>query len=317
VKSRRLAPWERPPVADGPRLVGGSDTPLGTPSRAHPRGPAVGELPFIADGSNKKEIPAPPIGRAITSKWIFSRRVLGSTGIIVAGVGIGLFSIANWHRGPNTFNIEDAARSVVMIEALECDWTGSGTLVAENGLILTNSHVATDQGNDVCQPLVGITNSYDEEPSDWYHAVVLVDDPILDLAVIQMVTDMGVAVHVTNQDPIPLSTATPLLGDQIETLGYPGVGGSTLTFTSGDFAGLTQVDSIDFYKTTASLNPGVSGGSALNGSFALIGVPTALFGSEVICEGEDCASFGNSIGLIRPIRYAVPLIERAKVLALD
>jgi len=314
VKRRRLAPWEKPPVADGPTLAG-SRTSSDASSSAKSRMPAAGEFPFGASDGNKQEIPASPIGRPTRSKLKFSRRALGSTGIIVAAIGIGIFFIANWERGPDAFNIEDAARSVVMIESIQCGWTGSGSLIAENGLVLTNSHVATDEGNDVCVPQVGLTNSYDEEPSDWYQAVVLVDDPKLDLAILQMVTDTGEAVHITNHDPIPLNASTPLLGDLVETLGYPGVGGSTLTFTSGDFAGIDRVDGVDFYKTTASLNPGVSGGSALNGSFALIGVPTALFGNEVICEGEGCTSFGSAIGLIRPIRYAVPLIERAKELA--
>jgi hypothetical protein len=31
-----------------------------------------------------------------------------------------------------------------------------------------------------------------------------------------------------------------------------------------------------------------------------------------VCEGQDCSTLGDSIGLIRPIRYAVSLIEKAK-----
>ncbi len=202
-----------------------------------------------------------------------------------------------------------------MVFAVDCSKAGSGSLITSDGLILTNSHVATDDGLDVCSPIVGLTDSYEEEPSEWYQAIVLVDDPEIDLAVLQILEDDGTAVHLDDRDPIPIDTAVPKLGDQIRTLGYPGIGGNTMTFTSGDFAGIAEIGDTAYYKTTASLNPGLSGGAAFGASYALNGVPTAGLGSEVICEQGDCTAFGDSLGLIRPIRYAVPLIEEAERLS--
>lgn len=239
----------------------------------------------------------------------------------VLGVGAALLLVANVVvprvSGDDTaaFDIETAARSVVMVVAIDCDKAGSGSLVTDDGLVLTNSHVATEGGRDTCSPMVGLTDGYDEEPSVWYQAVVLVDDPEIDLTVLQILSDDGDALNIDDRAPIPLDGSVPSLGDQIQTLGYPGIGGETMTFTSGDFAGVAELSDNDYYKTTASLNPGVSGGSAFNGAFGLIGVPTAGFGVDVVCEENDCTAFGDSLGLIRPIRYAVPLIEEAKRLA--
>ena len=61
----------------------------------------------------------------------------------------------------------------------------------------------------------------------------------------------------------------------------------------------------DFYKTSAKMGPGVSGGaafSAVTGEF--VGVPTA--GSSSAEDG------GDILGLIRPNRYVIPLLDRVK-----
>jgi putative serine protease PepD len=214
-------------------------------------------------------------------------------------------------RPAASLNVENAALSIVQIAALDCGWTGSGSLVTDSGLVLTNSHVATDEGVDRCNLLVAFTDNYESEPDDWYSAEVIVDDVALDLAVIQLLDESGNPTPATGRSPIPLDTTSPSPGDEIQILGYPGAGGSTMTFTSGDFAGVDGADGEQYYKTTASMNPGVSGGAAFKGSFALIGVPSAGSTVDVDCDQGDCTAFGNSIGFIRPIRYAEPLIERA------
>ena len=111
---------------------------------------------------------------------------------------------------------------------------------------------------------------------------------------------------------IPINTTELDFQKGIQVLGYPGIGGATMTYTSGDYAGVVTNDGNEFYKTTASINPGNSGGAAFNGTFELIGIPTARLRSEVVCEGSNCYSATDSMGFIRPIRYAVPLIEQAK-----
>ena len=68
----------------------------------------------------------------------------------------------------------------------------------------------------------------------------------------------------------------------------------------------------DFYKTSAKMGAGVSGGAAFSvatGEF--IGVPTGASSSE------DPTDSGDILGLIRPSSYAVPLLERAEELSND
>jgi S1-C subfamily serine protease len=300
------SPWDKAKSSDGPHLVDDGVIPdAGASAQRRTVQPADVEFAVsdASTGTGSRNQRRAPTRFAVT--------VVGA-GMVALLVAFGFWLLLD---GSDELDVEVAARSVAMVASADCEKSGSGSLVASNGLILTNSHVATEGGRDICQPLVGLTNAYDEEPTEWYQAVVLVDDTEIDLAVLQILDDDGSAVTITDRDPIPLDTSLPKLGDQIQTLGYPGIGGQTMTFTSGDFAGVAELSGADFYKTTASLNPGLSGGSAFNGMFELVGVPTAGFGAEVVCEANDCTSFGDSLGLIRPIRYALPLIQEAKRLA--
>jgi hypothetical protein len=66
----------------------------------------------------------------------------------------------------------------------------------------------------------------------------------------------------------------------------------------------------DYYKTTANMNPGVSGGSALSVSGKLIGVPTAG-----VVDPDTKQRVG--LNLIRPIEFAREMLERAKTLRIS
>lgn len=251
-------------------------------------------------------IPSPRApGRPSKRLW----QILGAAAV-AAVILFGALSLVGSDAG--NLNVEDAARSVVLVNAAGCGWAGSGSLVSRDGLILTNSHVATDNGHDVCDLEVGFTDSYDAKPTEWYRAVVLVDDASVDLSVIQALDHDGSRLMLVDRKPIPFATNEPSLGDQIQTLGYPGIGGDTMTFSSGDYAGVDRLDGGRFYKTTASVNRGLSGGAAFNGTFALVGVPTAFVGGAVECAGGDCTYIGDSLGLIRPIEYARDLVAVAQ-----
>lgn len=308
------SPWDRPRIPDGPRTVGDDSADTGEDERP-PRGV---HLPVDYESTDVRIPPTPPTppptesGPARDVPWKKIGAIAAAVTAVIAVAAVAVFAVSTLADRPSGFDSEDAARSVVRVIAPDCEWAGSGSLVTSSGLVLTNSHVATDGGKDVCSLQVGFIDSYDEEPSDWYRAVVVVDDMALDISVIQVLNKSGDPLQINDRDAIPLNTDTPELGDEIQTLGYPSIGGATLTFTSGDFAGVDGSAGTDFYKTTASLNPGVSGGSAFNGTFELVGIPTAGIGVEIVCEQADCSAFGDSLGLIRPIRYAISLIEEAE-----
>jgi len=217
-------------------------------------------------------------------------------------------------------------------------WTGSGTILTPSGLILTNAHVASDPDPNYRPDALGvaITVRSDDTPELRYLAEIRAIDYDLDLAVIQIVSDLsGNAV-----DPqqlgltyVPLGDSDTLeLGDLLHILGYPGIGGETITFTEGVVSGFTREPGIEgraYVKTDATIAGGNSGGLAANLSGEMIGVPTQVGyggaerfadcryladtnGDGVIDENDNCIPVGGFINAIRPVNLAKPLVEAAK-----
>jgi len=208
-------------------------------------------------------------------------------------------------------NWDALAGSVVFIEAMDpCNWRGSGTLVLDGSYILTNEHVASD-GH--CTLKVGLTDGLSSEPSGDLEAIVVARDPTIDLAVLRLIDSAGNPIIPAGHKPVTIDYGQPSLGSKFTTLGYPALGnydaGMTITFTSGDFSGIDNTDG-EFYKTTAQMRGGVSGGAAFNERGLFIGIPTA---------GLIDQDTGDAVGinLIRPAKYAKPLLEQAQANPLD
>lgn len=211
--------------------------------------------------------------------------------------------------GVSGFNWEAKARSVVYIEALGggCEWSGSGSIVLDGSYILTNQHVS---GDGECSLNVWLTDSTTEAPTREVSAELVAADAARDLAVLRMLGDDGNPFSDASRAPMTLATSAPNLGDKLTILGYPGLGGSTITLTSGDYSGLDTSEAYDYLKTTANMNPGVSGGAALNSRGELVGVPTAGRGAAIACGNrDDCVANGSTIGLLRPASLARELLD--------
>lgn len=190
------------------------------------------------------------------------------------------------------------ALSVVYIEAAECpslgaDFysSGSGTVVLNGTHVLTNAHVVLDDNGHPCRDIaVWFTRSFEEEPSEWVLAGLAAADRALDLAVLQLSepvsADRGVEVAAQQLEP----------GETIRILGYPDVGGLTMTLTRGVYSGMVDYGSERYIKTDADISEGSSGGAAFDEAGAFIGVPTA--GVE-------------QVGLLIPAGVADQFLERA------
>ena len=90
--------------------------------------------------------------------------------------------------------------------------------------------------------------------------------------------------------------------------GFPSIGGDTLTLTKGIISGFDNVEG--FYKVSAVINKGNSGGPVLESQGKLIGIATAVYQAQVRCEkSNQCFTDGTNIGLVRPINVAKVAIQ--------
>ncbi|GAB4470043.1 MAG: hypothetical protein Kow00124_05830 [Anaerolineae bacterium] len=177
-------------------------------------------------------------------------------------------------------------------------WTGSGTIISPQGEILTNCHVAC--GAPVLQILITSDPALPPEPR--YYAEIRYYDEELDLALLEIVSDVnGGAPNLSGLSYLEIGDSDALrLGDPIRVFGYPGVGGETITFTAGSVSGFESATvggrtQRVIIKTDADIASGNSGGTAVDLSGRLIGVPTWV--NPDVREGVTI----GGIGVLRPI----------------
>ncbi|MFQ5612722.1 MAG: serine protease [Anaerolineae bacterium] len=198
--------------------------------------------------------------------------------------------------------------------------TCSGTVLDNSGYILTNFHCVgqTDiYGSDpqlahgeLYHPQgilgVAITENPRNLPVPSYFAQYLAGNPDQDVAVIKIIADL-------DGNPVPETLPlvfTPLvdsdlvdIADEVSILGYPGVGGDTVTFTEGKISGFLDDDGdgvTDWFKTDALVNGGNSGGTAVNEAGDMMAIPSAKLFAE-----------GDTIFFLKPVNHAFPIIQRA------
>ena len=236
-------------------------------------------------------------------------------------------------------------QSVVQIEAtVEIEgeemvgWTGSGTIISPDGLILTNAHVVlSDRFYQVKNLIVSLTVAEDAPPVQTYYASIVQADEALDIAIVKPYQDLNgnpLNYNLLNLPFVPLGDSDQLrLGESINILGYPGIGGDTITLTRGEVSGFTSEEAYGnraFIKTSGTIAGGNSGGLAVNEKGELIGVPTAIGSGDlsdavVDCRAlmdtnrdgyvdnyDTCVPTGGFINALRPINLAMELITAAR-----
>jgi len=202
------------------------------------------------------------------------------------------------------------------------EYSGSGSIIDEQGLILTNAHVAApeaeglaeqygedDQIRDPEYLLVALTQGGDDRPADpEFRARVVEADGNLDAAVIEIYADEeGNELDEELDLPtLPIGDSDELrTGDDVTVLGFPGISQSgAVTVTKGVVS--TFIPSEEYgprseIDTDTRIAPGNSGGAAINNDAEIIGIPSAFFS-----EGTPIVS-----GRIRPINLVKDLISAA------
>ena len=162
---------------------------------------------------------------------------------------------------------------------------GSGFIIDEKGIVITNNHVIQD-AEDIVVRVGG-----DKE----YKATIIGADPLSDIAVLQIDSkEKFIPVKFGDSDKARI-------GDWVIAIGNPfGLGG---TVTSGIISarnrsiGLSRYE--DYIQTDASINSGNSGGPLFDMNGDVIGINTAILGK------------GGSIG----IGFSIPSNSAKKVVS--
>ena len=172
--------------------------------------------------------------------------------------------------------------------------SGSGFIIREDGLILTNAHVV--EGADKVAVKLKDGRSFSGE--------VLGQDPVTDVAVIKIDADTLPVVPIGNSDQLlpgewAIAIGNPLGLDNTVTVGIiSATGRSSLEVGVPD-------KRVGFIQTDAAINPGNSGGPLLNGRGEVVGMNTAIIG--------DAQGLGFSIPINQAQRLANQLITKGRV----
>ncbi len=166
--------------------------------------------------------------------------------------------------------------------------SGSGFVISEDGLVLTNNHVVTLETEQVGQLTVQFHND-----AKTYTAKVVGRSPAYDVALIQVNAPGKKFV------PMPLGDSDKVkVGQKAIAMGSPfglqfSVSEGIISATGRTFQGSDNLSS-NVLQTDAAVNPGNSGGPLLDSSGEVVGINTAI-------------ASPNGIGQFAGIAFAVPI----------
>ena len=172
---------------------------------------------------------------------------------------------------------------------------GSGVVINEKGLIITNHHVI-DNATDVRVVF---------EDGRMYEATVVGSDKLTDIGVVKIQNEKLIPISFGNSESI-------FVGDLAVAIGHPLTLGAAPTVTTGVISALNRrldvgsesmnnaVTLFGLIQTDAPITRGSSGGALLNQNGELIGITTAIATADVGAEG---------LGFAVPINLALGIVE--------
>ncbi|HMN51830.1 MAG: Do family serine endopeptidase [Xanthobacteraceae bacterium] len=163
---------------------------------------------------------------------------------------------------------------------------GSGVIISEDGLVITNFHVI-DGADDVRLALSDRRE---------FEADVVLRDPRTDLAVLRIrdAKEKFVPIEFVNSDDIEV-------GDLVLAIGDPFGVGQTVTQGIISATSRTRVGVADyqfFIQTDAAINPGNSGGALVDIQGRLVGINTAIFSRSGGSHGIGFAIPSNMVRVV-------------------
>ncbi len=172
---------------------------------------------------------------------------------------------------------------------------GSGVVIDQKGLIITNHHVI-ENATDVRVIF---------EDGRMYEADIVGSDKLTDIGVVKIENDNLSPINFGNSEGV-------FVGDLAVAIGHPLTLGAAPTVTTGVISALDRrldvgseamnnaVTLFGLIQTDAPITRGSSGGALLNSSGELIGITTAIATADVGAEG---------LGFAVPINLALGIVE--------
>lgn len=171
---------------------------------------------------------------------------------------------------------------------------GSGFIISEDGLILTNKHVVSDSKADYAV----LANDGQK-----YTAKVLALDPVQDLAIIKIQRPEGTSdkkfkpVVMGDSSGIQIGQTAIAIGNALgqfsNTVSVGVISGLQRTVSASDSAGSFSETLENIIQTDAAINAGNSGGPLLNLKGEVIGINTAM------AQGAEAVGFAIPINMAK------------------
>ena len=172
---------------------------------------------------------------------------------------------------------------------------GSGVVITNDGLIMTNHHVI-DNSTEVRVIF---------EDGRMYEANIIGSDRLTDIGLVKIEASNLIPIAIGNSDKM-------LVGDLAVAIGHPLTLGAAPTVTTGVVSALerrldvggdvmgTSVTLFGLIQTDAPITRGSSGGALINKNGELIGITTAIATADVGAEG---------LGFAVPVNLALNIAE--------
>ncbi len=225
---------------------------------------------------------------------------------------------------------------------LEVRCISSGTLISDDGLIITSAHsILPSRQCDGDTIIVALNVDLDEPPIPTYRAEVAGAAAGLDIALLRITRQLDNRPIASETLPVlpfvEVGDSTTIgIDDNLLFAGYPELGDRAVSVERGTVTALIaepHAGGRAWFKTRAELPGTMSGGGAYDTDGRLIGIPTNApqagsagscrtisdtNGDKLINNNDRCVPIGDFISAIRPVHLAQSVIRGARLqLAVD
>lgn len=281
-----------------------------TPAEVTPRGPSALSAPRQAGAGDADGTPPAPGGAA--QRGDTSRSVLWKVGLVALIAALLGGVVGGWlTRGssssvsvvesgaspgaallPNGVSVPDLVKrvlpSIVSIDSIGggSEDQGTGMILSSDGLVLTNNHVIANAAS--AGGTITVTQSTTANATPKPLATTLVGrDPSNDVALLRITNAKNLsAITMADSDKVEVGDAAVAIGNALGlaagtptvTSGIISAMGRTVTAASEDGTGTETLNNL--IQTDAAINPGNSGGPLLDSAGHVMGMNTAVAGSD-------------------------------------